>query len=96
MIVAAFMPYALFLIEYLLKKIARLQDRCMAKGGSKTSQATAQQFIELYSGPEVLIHFRYAAVMTQVFVTFTYGLALPILFPICLLAMVNTFVMEKL
>ena len=33
--------------------------------------------------------------MNLIFVTFTYGLALPILFPICLVGMINILVTEK-
>ena len=49
-----------------------------------------------FAGPEVLIHLRYSSLMTQVFVTFMHGLALPVLFPICFLAILNMYIAEKL
>lgn len=34
--------------------------------------------------------------MNQVFVAFTHGLALPLLFPICLMGLINMYIIEKL
>lgn len=42
------------------------------------------------------LHIRYANVLNQVFVAFTYGLALPMLFPICLIGLVNMYITERL
>ena len=50
----------------------------------------------MYSGPDVVIHFRYANIMNQIFVSFTHGLAIPLLFPIALLGIVNMYIVERL
>ena len=42
------------------------------------------------------MHFRYANVMNQIFVAFTHGLVLPLLFPIAFLNIMNMFIVEKL
>lgn len=42
------------------------------------------------------MHFRYANVMNQIFVAFTHGLVLPLLFPIAFLSIVILFIVEKL
>ena len=34
--------------------------------------------------------------MNQIYITFTFGLALPILFPICLMSIFNMYVAERL
>jgi len=51
---------------------------------TKTSQI--YQYMDLYSGPEFLIHFRYSSILNITFVTMMYGLGLPILFPIAAFA----------
>lgn len=42
------------------------------------------------------MHFNYALIMVQVFVSFMYGMALPILFFIALVALFNMYVSERL
>jgi len=54
------------------------------------------QYVDIYSGPEYAIHFRYSAIMNTVFVCAMYGSAMPILFPIGLLAFVILYVWERL
>jgi len=44
----------------------------------------------------VELYFRYSAIMNFVFVTFTHGLALPILFPIAAFGIFNQWLVEKL
>ena len=42
------------------------------------------------------IHYRYSTILNIVYVTFTYGIALPILFPIAFLCMMNIFIAERI
>jgi hypothetical protein len=42
------------------------------------------------------MHFRYSSVLMQVFVAFTHGLAIPMLFPITILGILNSYIAEKL
>lgn len=62
----------------------------------KTKLKTITQFINLYGGPEVVIHFRYSFIMNLIFVAFTYGLAIPMLFPITMFGIFNMYVCERL
>jgi hypothetical protein len=62
---------------------------------TRTNAHTLQQFIDAYAGPDVQLHIRYAFVFNTIFVCFTYGLALPILFPITLFTLVNMYVSER-
>jgi hypothetical protein len=41
------------------------------------------------------MHIRYSFVFNTIFVTFTFGLALPILFPITFFTMINMYVSER-
>ena len=38
--------------------------------------------MDLYSGPDFIIHFKYSAILNVTYVTMLYGLGMPILFPI--------------
>lgn len=42
------------------------------------------------------MHFKYAAMLNVIFVTFTYGLAVPLLFPIACLFFVVSYIVERL
>lgn len=42
------------------------------------------------------IHSKYSVILNVVFVTFTYGIAYPILFPIACLFMLNTYIADKI
>ena len=61
----------------------------------KTNAHTIQQFVESYAGPEVELHIRYSFIFNSIFVCFTYGLALPILFPITLFTLINMYISER-
>ena len=69
---------------------------CSKKPKTKLKKFQKMKFIDLYSGPGVLIHTKYAFIMNMVFVCFTYGLALPLLFPMALLGVFNLYVTERL
>jgi hypothetical protein len=89
------MPYITFIISYTLKLIARLRDRGLTGDQWTTRMLTIQSYINLHCGPEVTLHIRYANILNQVFVAFTYGLALPLLFPICLMGLINMYITER-
>jgi len=61
-----------------------------------TKCPTVQQFINMHSGPELKLDLQYSYIFLMVFTTFTYGIALPLLFPICAFGMFNLYVSEKL
>lgn len=73
-----------------------MRDRGFCKKGLSTKTLTLQSYVNLYSGPEVTIHFRYANIINQVYVAFTHGLALPMLFPIAMFGLFNIYVIERL
>jgi hypothetical protein len=62
----------------------------------KTKKVTLQQYVNLYAGPTYAIHFKYSSIMLQVFVSFLYGMFLPILFPICLFGLICMYFTERL
>jgi hypothetical protein len=57
---------------------------------------TVTQFVKIHAGPEVKLDLQYSYIFLMVFTTFTYGLALPLLFPICAFGMTNLYITEKI
>ena len=92
----AIYPYielAIFGSLWLLYQI--LDKSCQCCDKNKTKASTSLQFINLYAGPAYLMHFKYSSIMTQVFVSFMYGLFIPVLFPIAAFGILNMYISEK-
>ena len=89
-------PLIEFSIYWAMRAGFRLKDRgCKSCNVENTKKTTIQQYVELYSGPNYFIHYKYSAILNITFVTFMYGLGLPILFPIAVCAFFVLFMVEK-
>ena len=42
------------------------------------------------------MHFKYSSILTQVCVSFMYGMNIPLLFPIALVGIINMYIVERL
>ena len=51
--------------------------------------------MDLYSGPDFIIHFKYSHILNVVFVTMFYGPGIPILFPIAALSLAVVYCCER-
>ena len=60
---------------------------------TKTTQI--YQYMDLYSGPDFIIHFKYSAILNVTYVTMFYGPGLPILFPIAAISYFIYYVAER-
>ena len=89
----SFMPYVGFCAAWAGLYVKRRLDQ---KAGRATTKSTIQNYVMLYSGPDVLLQIQYSVLLNMVFVTFTYGLVLPILFPIALVGLINMYICERL
>ena len=99
MLYGAFAPFIQFIFAFVMKHVQRIFDQGVLlfdNSAKITKKLSIQAYIDLYSGPHVVIHFRYASLLNQIYVTFMYGLVLPILFPICLLSIFIQYVVEKM
>lgn len=79
----------------LLKRLLDSGFGCCFKGHG-TSKKSINEYVNLYSGPELEIWFRYSAMLNFVFVTFTHGIAMPLLFPIGAFGMFNQYFFERI
>jgi len=52
-------------------------------------------YVDLYAGPEFQMHFKYSSILNIIFVTFMYGLALPVLFVYAVLAIAVLWFLEQ-
>lgn len=60
-----------------------------------TKTITIYQYVEIYSGPVYMIHYKYAAILNVVLISFMFGAGLPILFPISAASMAVLYCVEK-
>ena len=60
-----------------------------------TKKTQIYQYIDLYSGPEFVMHVRYSSVLNVTFVTMLYGPGLPILFPIAAFSYFTYYCSER-
>ncbi len=96
MLTASIWPIIEFGMFYALKVLFRLMDRSFSCNNTLTKCKTVQQYVNLYAGPNYLMHFKYSSIMNMVFVTFMYGLAIPLLFPIATIYFIVMYSVEKL
>jgi hypothetical protein len=77
------------LLEYTgfsnLLKFKRWKDRGFSSDEKKSKQVSIQNYADLYSGPEYLIHFRYATLLLFLYIAMIYGTAIPFLWLISML-----------
>lgn len=89
-------PVVEFCISYVIRLIARMWDSSCTLNRYRTKCTSVHQYIETRGGPVYEIQFKYASVLNIVFVTFTYGFGLPILFPIAAMSFLVIYVIECL
>jgi hypothetical protein len=61
-----------------------------------TKLTTSQSYVNMYAGPEYILYSQYSQMLVLIFVTFMYGLLMPILFPICLFGIINISIVDRI
>ena len=74
-----------------LRELNRYYDRSSKE---ITRCTTVQQYIDLYAGPEYLVHFRFSFIMNIAFITMMYGPSMPILFPTAFISYLIIYTLE--
>lgn len=96
MIINSIFPSIEFGIAYTKLWLFRKMDRKWGTNEYNTKKTNIQQYVDLYSGPELLIHFKYSGILNVTFVTMMYGLGCPILFPIAAWTYFHLYSLERL
>jgi hypothetical protein len=90
------MPIVEFVINWGLKNGIRLLDRSFSSDRFKSKKRSIQLYIDIYSGPDYMIHLRFSTIMNLVFICFMYGTALPLLYPLALWSFFVLFSLERI
>jgi len=92
----AIWPLIEFGMFYAIMNFTRCLDRGFGSDTFVTKTPSVQAYIDLYAGPEYLIHYRYAAILLQIGVAFCYGCSMPPLYGIACLAFFILYLNERL
>lgn len=99
MIINAFLPIFIepgtIFLQWLEQRFDQSWEQDEHQRLYKTKKTQIYQYMDLYSGPDFIIHFRYAAVLNVTYVTMLYGPGLPILFPIAALSYFIYYSVER-
>lgn len=79
-----------------MQLVYRLLDKGFSCNPYSTKTKSIQQYVNLYSGPDFLIHYKYSRILNIVFVCFMYGLALPWMFIYGLVGLIVTYIVDKI
>ena len=82
MIINALFPFIEFTVAYTKGWLARKMDRSWTNDTYQTKLSSMQLYIDLYSGPEYMIHFKYSGILNVCYITMMYGIGQPVLFAI--------------
>jgi hypothetical protein len=94
MVIVAFWPFFEFGMFYSKIWLERRMDGSY-KDGYNTKKTNMHQYVDLHSGPEYFIHFKYSSVLNIAFVTMMYGSGIPILYPIAVVAYLVFYILER-
>lgn len=78
-----------------IRLVLRILDKGFSSDPYITKKTSIQAYINAYSGPQYLMHFKYSALLNIIFVTMTYGYGMPILFPIAAVGILVLYFVEK-
>lgn len=78
-----------------IRLVLRILDKGFTSDPYTTKKTSIQAYINTYSGPQYLMHFKYSALLNIIFVTMTYGYGMPILFPIAAFGILVLYFVEK-
>jgi len=96
MVISCTMPIVEVMVDRTLSYFEKLLDRgCCPKDDYVTRKTGIQEYIELYAGSEHTIHYGFSSLLIIIFVTFTFGFGIPILFPIAAFALSILYRVEK-
>lgn len=103
MIYNVFWPALEFGLWYFIRFVYRFLDNplyyllcCIKKYKYHTKKESIPAYLDIYCGPQYLIHYKYSSIINIVFITFMFGAGIPILYPIAFLSLITFYVIERL
>lgn len=96
MFMTALWPLIELTMFYCIMNLQRSADRGFGPDTFKSGLPTVQAYVDLYAGPEYLIHYRYSTILLNMGIAFLYGTAMPYLYFCALLAFVILYINERL
>ena len=79
-----------------MKMVFRFMDKGFHCDSKHSKCKSIQQYVDLYSGPEFQLHYRFSALLNVVFVTLLYGTGMPLLFIFAVLTFLGTNIMDRI
>jgi len=83
-------------LSYFFRHCLRCSDRGCGWSKKSTRRANQEDWVKLYTGPEFLVDFRYAQILTVLFVCFIFCSGLPLLFLSTFLNLLAVYWMDKI
>lgn len=77
-----FFPHIFTIFQSMQLCFTRCMDRSCSFNTKKTHKIIQSDYENLYTGPEFILHVRYAQILATIFVTFTYSAGIPMLYPL--------------
>jgi len=96
MLISCFFPFIEFGIAFSKSYAFKMLDRSFSRDTYKTKKTSIQMYVDLYSGPEYMIHFKYSIILNIAFVMMMYGMGIPLLFPVAALSYLILYSLERL
>jgi hypothetical protein len=57
-----------------------------AEAKYETKQKQIYSYLDLYTGPDYIVHYKFSTILNIIYVTMLYGLGMPVLFPIAIIS----------
>lgn len=96
MLINAIVPYVGIVTGLLIPKLKKAYDNKFTGDLYTTRKTGMQNYKDVQSGAEYVIHFKYSGILNIVYITMMYGVGMPILFPIAAFNFFNQWVCERL
>jgi len=90
------MPFVTLVVGFLVPLIKKRLDTKGTDDVYVTRQTSMIKYKMVYAGQDYLIHFKYSDALNVVYVAMTYGLGIPILFPLAAVTLLNQRICEKI
>lgn len=95
-IINCVVPYCTTMgVGVVVPKLKQWLDTGKTMNHFKTKKTTRVPFKAIYSGTDYVIHFKYSGVLNIVYITFAYGIGLPLLFPIAIVSIFSQWANER-